>query len=215
MSCGLHARSYSMIFEQIPLGPMQNFAYLIGDEKTGQAAVVDPAWDVSIIKDIVKRHNLRVIFIIDTHNHHDHTSGNDELAETTGAKVVAHDASKLKKDISVKDGDVLQVGSLEVRFIHTPGHSPDSMSVLVGNKLMSGDTLFVGECGRTDLPGGSSEQLYDSLFNKLAKLPDEIEVYPGHDYGAEPHSTIAYEKAHNYVLKPRTVREFIQFMKEP
>ncbi|MGB9022670.1 MAG: MBL fold metallo-hydrolase [Candidatus Bathyarchaeia archaeon] len=204
-----------MIFEQIPLGPMQNFAYLIGDEKTGQAAVVDPAWDVSKIEDTVKRHNLRVIFIIDTHNHHDHTSGNDELAETTGAKVVAHDASKLKKDISVKDGDVLQVGSLEVRFIHTPGHSPDSISVLVGNKLVSGDTLFVGECGRTDLPGGSSEQLYDSLFNKLAKLPDEIEVYPGHDYGAKPHSTIAYEKAHNYVLKPRTVREFVQFMKEP
>jgi glyoxylase-like metal-dependent hydrolase (beta-lactamase superfamily II) len=204
-----------MIFEQIPVGPMQNFAYLIGDEKTGQAAVVDPAWDVSKIEDTVKRHNLHVIFIIDTHNHHDHTSGNDELAETTGAKVVAHDASKLKKDISVKDGDVLCIGSLEVRFIHTPGHSPDSMSVLVGNKLMSGDTLFVGECGRTDLPGGSPEQLYDSLFNKLAKLPDEIEVYPGHDYGAKPHSTIAYEKAHNYVLKPRTVREFIQFMKEP
>jgi glyoxylase-like metal-dependent hydrolase (beta-lactamase superfamily II) len=194
---------------------MQNFAYLIGDEKTGQAAVVDPAWDVSKIEDTVKRHNLRVIFLIDTHNHHDHTSGNDELAETTGAKVVAHEASKLKKDISVKDGDLLCVGSLEFRFIHTPGHSPDSMSVLVGNKLMSGDTLFVGECGRTDLPGGSPEQLYDSLFNKLAKLPDEIEVYPGHDYGAKPHSTIAYEKAHNYVLKPRTVREFVQFMKEP
>jgi len=204
-----------MIFEQIPVGPMQNFAYLIGDEETGQAAVVDPAWDVSIIEDIVKRHNLRVIFIIDTHNHHDHTSGNDELAETTGAKVVAHEASKLKKDISVKDGDLLCVGSLEFRFIHTPGHSPDSISVLVGNKLVSGDTLFVGECGRTDLPGGSSEQLYDSLFNKLAKLPDEIEVYPGHDYGAKPHSTIAYEKAHNYVLKPRTIREFVQFMKEP
>lgn len=204
-----------MIFEQIPVGPMQNFAYLIGDEETGQAAVVDPAWDVSKIEDTVKRHNLHVIFIIDTHNHHDHTSGNDELAKTTGAKVVAHEASKLKKDISVKDGDVLCIGSLEVRLIHTPGHSPDSMSVLVGNKLMSGDTLFVGECGRTDLPGGSPEQLYDSLFNKLAKLPDEIEVYPGHDYGAKPHSTIAYEKAHNYVLKPRTVREFVQFMKEP
>ena len=79
-----------MIFEQIPVGPMQNFAYLIGDEETGQAAVVDPAWDVSKIEDTVKRHNLHVIFIIDTHNHHDHTSGNDELAETTGAKVVAH-----------------------------------------------------------------------------------------------------------------------------
>jgi len=204
-----------MIFEQIPVGPMQNFAYLIGDEKTGQAAVVDPAWDVSMIEGVVKRHNLRVVFIIDTHSHHDHTSGNNELAKTTGAKIVAHETSKLKKDISVKDGEVLHVGSLEVRFIHTPGHSPDSMSILVGNKLMTGDTLFVGECGRTDLPGGSSEQLYDSLFNKLAKLPDEAEVYPGHDYGTRPRSTIAYEKAHNYVLKPRTVREFVQFMREP
>ena len=204
-----------MIFEQIPVGPMQNFAYLIGDEETGQAAVVDPAWDISAIESSVKKHNLRVVLIIDTHSHHDHTSGNNELAKTTGAKIVAHETSKLKKDISVKDGEVLHVGSLEVRFIHTPGHSPDSMSILVGNKLMTGDTLFVGECGRTDLPGGSSEQLYDSLFNKLAKLPDETEVHPGHDYATRSRSTIAYEKAHNYVLKPRTVGEFIQFMKEP
>ena len=215
MPCGLHRGSHSVIFEQIPVGPMQNFAYLIGDEETGQAAVVDPAWDISAIESFVKKHNLRVVLIIDTHSHHDHTSGNNELAKTTGAKIVAHETSKLKKDISVKDGEVLHVGSLEVSFIHTPGHSPDSMSILVGNKLMTGDTLFVGECGRTDLPGGSSEQLYDSLFNKLAKLPDETEVHPGHDYATRSRSTIAYEKAHNYVLKPRTVREFIQFMKEP
>jgi len=86
---------------------------------------------------------------------------------------------------------------------------------LAGDKLMTGDTLFVGECGRTDLPGGSSEQLYDSLFNRLMKLPDEVEVYPGHDYGPKPNSTIGYEKTHNYVLKPRTVEEFVRFMKEP
>lgn len=204
-----------MIFEQIPVGPMQNFAYLVGDEKTGLAAVVDPGWDIRRILEVAKRDNLRIIFAINTHYHPDHTSGNDELAKTTGARIVAHEASKIEKDISVKDGETLRVGSLEVKFIHTPGHSPDHVSLLVQGKLMTGDTLFVGECGRTDLPGGSAEQLYDSLFNKLMKLPDEVEVYPGHDYGARPHSTIGYERTHNYVLKPRTIREFVRFMKEP
>jgi len=204
-----------VIFEQIPVGYMQNFAYLVGDENTRLAAVVDPAWDIDRILAVVKRYNLRIIFAINTHGHPDHTSGNSELVKATGAKVLAHETSRLKKDIGVKEGDTLHVGSLELKFIHTPGHSPDSMSVLVNGKLMTGDTLFVGECGRTDLPGGSSEQLHDSLFNKLMKLPDEVEVYPGHDYGAKPHSTIGYERTHNYVLKPRSVRQFAEFMKEP
>ena len=194
---------------------MQNFAYLVGDEKTGLAAVVDPAWDVDRILAVAKRYNLRIVFAINTHSHPDHTSGNSELVKATGAKVVAHEASKIKKDISVKEHDTLHVGSLELKFIHTPGHSPDSVSVLVDGKVMTGDTLFVGECGRTDLPGGSSQQLHDSLFNKLMKLPDEVEVYPGHDYGAKPCSTIGYERTHNYVLKPRSVAEFVEFMKEP
>jgi glyoxylase-like metal-dependent hydrolase (beta-lactamase superfamily II) len=194
---------------------MQNFAYLIGDEKTRLAAVVDPAWDIERILDVAKRHNLRIVYAINTHNHPDHTSGNDELLKATGAKVVAQEASRKRKDIGVKDGRTLLLGSLELKLIHTPGHSPDHVCVLVDRKLMTGDALFVGECGRTDLPGGSSEQLYDSLFNKLMKLPDDVEVYPGHDYGPKPYSTIAYEKAHNYVLKPRSLREFVEFMKEP
>jgi glyoxylase-like metal-dependent hydrolase (beta-lactamase superfamily II) len=204
-----------VIFEQIPVGYMQNFAYLVGDDNTRLSAVVDPAWDIDRILAVVKRYNLRIIFAINTHGHPDHTSGNSELVKATGAKIVAHETSRLKKDIGVKEGDTLHVGSLELKFIHTPGHSPDSISVLVDGKVMTGDTLFVGECGRTDLPGGSSEQLHNSLFNKLMKLPDEVEVYPGHDYGAKPHSTIGYERTHNYVLKPRSVREFVQFMKEP
>ena len=204
-----------MIFEQIPVGPMQNFAYLIGDEKAGVAAVVDPAWANERILGVAKRNKLRIIYAINTHQHPDHVSGNDELARATGAKIVAHEASRTRKDISAKDNEILHVGSLELRLIHTPGHSPDHVCVLVNGKLMTGDTLFVGEWGRTDLPGGSSEQMYDSLFNKLMKLPDDVEVYPGHDYGSKPSSTIAYEKAHNYVLKPRTAKEFVQFMKEP
>lgn len=204
-----------VIFEQIPVGPMQNFAYLVGDEKSSLAAVVDPAWEIDRILDAAGRNNLRIIFVITTHSHPDHASGNDELVKATGAKIVAHEASKMKKDIGARDGDTLPVGLLELKFIHTPGHSPDSMSILVENKLMTGDALFVGECGRTDLPGGSSVQMHDSLFNRLMKLPEQVEVYPGHDYGGKPHSTIGYEKTHNYVLKPRTVREFVEFMKEP
>jgi len=204
-----------VIFEQVPVGPMQNFAYVIGDEKTRLGAVVDPGWEADTILEAAKRNDLRIVYAIDTHQHHDHTSGNDELIGKTGAKLVAHAASRIEKDISVKDGDVLQLGTLEVKFIHTPGHSPDHVCVLVDRKLMTGDTLFVGECGRTDLPGGSSEQLYDSLFSKLMNLPDEVEVWPGHDYGPAPHSTIGYERAHNYVLKPRTLREFVRFMQEP
>jgi len=204
-----------VIFEQIAVGPMQNFAYLVGDEKTRLAAAVDPGWDIDLIIDVAKKSNLQIIYIISTHGHPDHTSGNDELVKKTGAKRVAHRTSRIRKDISVDDGDTIHLGSLELKFIHTPGHSPDHICVLVEGKLMTGDTLFVGECGRTDLPGGSSEQLYDSLFNKLMKLPDGVEVYPGHDYGTKAQSTIAYEKKHNYVLKPRTVEEFVKFMKEP
>jgi hydroxyacylglutathione hydrolase len=194
---------------------MQNFAYLIGDEEAQVAAVVDPAWDIEKILDFAKRNRLRILYVINTHQHPDHVSGNDELAGATGAKVVAHEASRNRKDVSIRDGETLRVGSLELKFIHTPGHSPDHVCVLVNGKLMTGDALFVGECGRTDLSGGSSEQMYDTLFNKLMTLPDNVEVYPGHDYGSKPHSTIAYEKANNYVLKPRTLKEFVQFMKEP
>jgi glyoxylase-like metal-dependent hydrolase (beta-lactamase superfamily II) len=204
-----------VIFEQISVGFMQNFAYIVGDENTKLAAVVDPAWDVEKILAVASRYGVKIVFAINTHSHPDHTAGNSELVKATGARVVAHQASKIKKDIGIKEGDTLHVGSLELKFIHTPGHSPDSMSVLADGKLITGDTLFVGECGRTDLPGGSAEQLHDSLFNKLMRLPDDVEVYPGHDYGAKPHSTIGYERTHNYVLKPRSVREFAEFMKEP
>jgi hydroxyacylglutathione hydrolase len=203
------------IFEQIPVGPMQNFAYLIGDEAAGVAAVVDPAWGIETILDVARRSNLRIIYAINTHHHSDHTSGNEELVKATGAKIVAHESSRSQKSISVKDGETLQLGSLKLKFIHTPGHTPDHMCVLVNAKLMTGDTLFVGECGRTDLPGGSPSQLHDSLFNKLMALPDDVEIYPGHDYGPKPFSTIGFEKTHNYVLKPRNVGEFVQFMGEP
>ena len=204
-----------MILRQVPVGTFQNFAYIIGDEKSGLAAVVDPAWDVNRLLKICSQLGFKVRFGINTHSHHDHVEGNEELVRKTGARIVAHTSSPVRKDVSVEDGDVLDISSLKARIIHTPGHCPDHICVLIDGKLLTGDTLFVGECGRTDLQGGNSRDMYDSLFNKIMKLDDVVEVYPGHDYGAKPSSTIGYERNHNYTLKKRSIEEFVQFMAEP
>jgi len=203
-----------MIFIQTLVETLRNFAYLIGDEKTRLAAIVDPAGAVDRILRLAEDHGLKIIYIINTHSHSDHTSGSQELASTTGAKIVMHKKARATRHLVVEGGDVISVGELKIKVIHTPGHSPDGISLLVEDKLLTGDTLFVGECGRTDLPGGSSEELYDSLFGKLVKLDDELEVYPGHDYGEKPHSKLGYEKKHNYTLKPRSRDEFVKFMAE-
>jgi glyoxylase-like metal-dependent hydrolase (beta-lactamase superfamily II) len=115
----------------------------------------------------------------------------------------------------VEEGSILTFGKVSIRVIYTPGHTADSICLLVDNKLLTGDTLFVGECGRTDFSGGNSKSMYDSLFNKLSKLNDAIEVYPGHDYGLKSSSTIGEEKKSNYTLQSRSLEEFIEFMKQP
>lgn len=208
-----------MIFKQIPVGMMGNFTYLIGDEKTGQAAVVDPASSAGEILKLAKGNNLAIELIFATHEHSDHTLGISSLAETTGAKVVAHKAEALSLerkhipvDVKVEDGQKLKLGGIEIQIIHTPGHTPGSICLLIDNKLITGDTLFVGNCGRTDLSGGSSKQMYESLHKKLKVLPDETEVYPGHDYGDKPVSTIGREKKTNPTL---TATSFEEFMKVP
>jgi glyoxylase-like metal-dependent hydrolase (beta-lactamase superfamily II) len=132
------------------------------------------------------------------------------------AKTVAHKLSSINADVAVDDGDIIRVGNVPVKVIHTPGHTPDGICLLVDNKkLLTGDTLFVGGCGRTDLVGGNSRGMYNSLFNKLLKLGDDVEVYPGHDYGSKPSSTIGEEKRSNYTLQPRSLAEFIEFMRQP
>lgn len=203
-----------MIFKQIPVGTSQNFSYIIGDESTKKAALVDPAWEVEKLLQMCSNMGLTVSYVINTHSHHDHVEGNDAVSRRTGAKVVAHVTSPVRKDIPVKDGDTIKIGDVDVRVIHTPGHCSDHICLLVDGKLLTGDTLFVGECGRTDLAGSSSGDMYDSL-NKLLKLDDKLEVYPGHDYGDKKSSTIGYERQNNYTLKKRPREEFIQFMKEP
>jgi hydroxyacylglutathione hydrolase len=203
-----------MIFRQVPVGSFQNFSYIIGDESTKEAALVDPAWEVDRLFQICSEMRLTVSYVINTHSHHDHVGGNDAVTRRTGAKVVAHASSPVHKDVPVKDGDTIKVGNVVVKVIHTPGHCPDHICLLFGSKLLTGDTLFVGECGITDLAGGDSREMYDSL-NKLLELDDNLEVYPGHDYGSKKSSTIGYERENNYTLKKRTREEFVQFMKEP
>jgi glyoxylase-like metal-dependent hydrolase (beta-lactamase superfamily II) len=131
----------------------------------------------------------------------------------TGAKIIQHENSKLQKDIAVKDGDTIEVGSIKLKVMHTPGHSKDSMCLILDDQLIfTGDTLFVGNCGRTDLPGSDPAEMYHSLFDKLAGLDEKLVVYPGHNYGSTPTSTIGTEKKTNYVLQPRSKQEFLGFM---
>jgi len=201
-----------MIVKQIPVGSMANFTYVIADEKSKLAAVIDPSWDLEKVLNALKTNELKVKYIINTHTHFDHVLGNEQLAALTDAEIIMHKNSQLDKDIAVDDGDTIDLGNISMKVMYTPGHSKDSICLLAENKLFTGDTLFVGSCGRVDLPGGSASELYDSLFGKLVKLDDKIEVYPGHDYGSKPFSTIGDEKKSNYVLKPRTKEEFLQFM---
>ena len=193
-----------------------NFSYIIADDTTREAAVVDPSFNAAEIIRVLKTEGLKLKYVINTHGHSDHTAGNEELLSMFPAKTVAHKLSRINADVAVDDGDDVRVGNVAIRVIHTPGHTPDSICLLVDNrKLLTGDTLFVGECGRTDMPGGNSRSMYDSLFNKLLKLDDDVEVYPGHDYGSRPFSTIGEERRSNYVLQPRSLAEFIEFMRQP
>jgi hydroxyacylglutathione hydrolase len=204
-----------MFFKQVQRHG-DNFSYVIADDDTQEAIVVDSSYNAGEITRIIKAENFKLKYVISTHSHSDHTAGNQELRSTFGAKIVAHKLSRINANMTVADGDVIRIGSIAVKVIHTPGHTSDSICLLVNNqKLLTGDTLFVGECGRTDLPGGNSRSMYDSLFHKLLKLSDNVEVYPGHDYGPKSSSTIGEERRSNYTLEPRTLAEFIEFMNQP
>lgn len=204
-----------MLLRQFKEGVMANFTYVIADEGSGRGVVIDPTvGTLPKVLRVIESEGLRIDSILITHSHPDHTSGVRQLVAETGARVVAHRTAGIKKDVSLEDGAELEVGGLRIRVLHTPGHSRDSLCYLVDGKLFTGDTLFVGECGRTDIPGGDAGALYDSLFGKLLRLPDEVEVYPGHDYGPRPTSSLGQERRTNYTLEPRSREEFIDFMAE-
>jgi glyoxylase-like metal-dependent hydrolase (beta-lactamase superfamily II) len=191
---------------------MLNFTYIVEDENTNEGIIIDPSWDLDQIETIIKRNNLKIKYIVNTHHHFDHTLGNEGIKELTKAKIIQHEESTLKHDVSVKDGDVIKFGESKLTVLHTPGHSRDSIC-LIGEKIFfSGDTLFVGNCGRTDLPGGNAKDLYHSLFDIIYSLDDDLVLYPGHNYGNTLTSTISKEKRTNLVLQKRTELEFVNMM---
>lgn len=199
--------------EQIPVGKMANFTYLIIDNEEKEIAIVDPSWDLEKIFEIINKNKYKVTYIINTHSHFDHVLGNDQIIAITKCKVIQHKNSLEKHDISVNDGDKFMIGKTIVQVLFTPGHSKDSICLIVDFKIIiTGDTLFVGNCGRTDLPGSDPEEMYNSLFRKIIKLDNNMIVYPGHNYGYKPTSTIEEEKKNNYVLVPRSKNEFIKFI---
>lgn len=204
-----------LILEQREVGPLANFCYLVGDPATGKAAVVDPSFDARPVQKFAEEHGLGIEGILVTHHHPDHIKDVARLADETAAKVFAHRLSNVRKDVPLEDGDFVQIGEVRVKAVHTPGHSPDSICYIARNRIWTGDTLFIGECGRVDLPGGSAGELWESLFMKLIHLPDELVVFPGHNYGPVSHDTLGGQKRTNYALRPRTKEEFISFMATP
>ena len=201
-----------MIVHQISVGPMQNFSYIIEDESTHEAIVIDPSWDLEKITSIIEEQNLIPKYIVNTHWHDDHTRGNDELAKKLSVKIVQHEESTLQNDMTVKNGDSIKFGCSELVVYHTPGHSKDSICLVGDGKIFSGDTLFVGNCGRIDLPGGSANELYHSLFDVLHSLDDNLVLYPGHDYGMATTSTIGNEKTTNPVMQKMNEDSFVDRM---
>lgn len=206
-----------MEFKRLPVGIYQANCYIIHDEKTKAAAVIDPGGDFPELKNYIQANGLKVTYIIITHGHGDHIGALKELADYTGAPVCIHSGDQemlrssrmnysaemgyapveMSADRLLKDGDVLELGAVKLEIIHTPGHSPGGICIYAEGSLFSGDTLFACSIGRTDLSGGSYDELIASIKNKLLLLPDDTAVYPGHG----PSSTILIEKKRNPFLK--------------
>jgi glyoxylase-like metal-dependent hydrolase (beta-lactamase superfamily II) len=187
---------------------MQNFDYLVMDRDSKEAMAIDSGWETKPVVKIAEKEGMKVKYVVATHGHFDHVETLRELAQQLGAKFVVHEASELEADIRVKDGDTLPLGKSSVRVIHTPGHTPDSISLYDGQHVFTGDTLFIGNCGRTDLHGGSAAKLFHSLHEVLMNLPPGTVIYPGHDYGDVPSRALGEEAKVNPTLFARNLGEF-------
>jgi len=210
-----------MIVKQLEVGRLAVFCYIIGCEASGNAALVDPAADADRILNEAASLGLTVQYVINTHAHPDHISGNADIVERTGAQIIIHEAeaswlgslankaflamiggrTSPPADVTVKDGDTISVGNVRLSVIHTPGHSPGGICLYDGAKyVITGDTLFVGGVGRTDLPGGSMKTMMKSIKERIMVLPDDTIILPGHNYGPAPTSTVKDERENNPFL---------------
>ena len=207
-------RDSALYLKQIEVGPMENFVYLVGDKKKRECVMVDPAWEVDRVLEMAAADDMKVTAGLVTHAHFDHVNGVDTFLERTGGRVYIHkneaDFLKgMKKDLEkVESGKKLKVGDIEITFLHTPGHTPGSQCFLVENRLVSGDTLFINACGRCDLPGGSAEQMYESL-QRLAKLGGHVLLFPGHNYAERPTSTLGEELKDNPYYQCGSLKQFL------
>jgi len=198
-----------MRVRQILVGPMKNFVYLLVDEESREAIVIDSGWETGPVTKAVSEEKARVKYVVATHGHFDHVGTIKEMAEVLGADVVVHEESELEANLRVRNGDRLTLGTNSVTVMHTPGHTKDSVCLYDGVEVFTGDTLFIGNCGRTDLPGGSAEQLFHSLKEILLKLPPETVIYPGHDYGEVPSRRMGEEAELNPTLRAGSLRDFL------
>lgn len=197
---------------QISVGNMQNFSYVIYDEHDKVGVVIDPSWELEKIFDILEKNKISAKYIINTHTHFDHVLGNDQVAEITKAPIIQHEKSIIKKDRSVREGEIINIGKMELEVLYTPGHSEDSICLIVNKKsIVTGDTLFVGNIGRVDLPGSSPGNMFDSL-SRVSKLEGSLVVYPGHNYGITPTSTILNERTNNPMLNFKSKEAFLKYM---
>ena len=201
-----------MIFEQVVTSGCQS--YLVGCEATRSAVLIDPEFSqIDRYLGLVSQLGLHVRYVIDTHTHADHFSGSRELGKALGAPVVMNRLSPAPfADIRLDDGDMLIVGEMRLQALHTPGHTRDSMCLVMADRVFTGDTLLIGGTGRSDLPSGDPHDLYESLFDKLLKLSPELLVFPAHDYKGRSHSTLAVEIAENPRLQKTDRAAFVEMM---
>ena len=219
-----------LIIEQIEIGPMANFCYIVGSRETREVALVDPAWDIDSLLERIDHSDYQLVAALATHYHPDHVGGGMRgsniagVAELVGKRPVKVYANKHESDgvkrvtelsdsdiVSVESGDFLDVGPVRIEFLHTPGHTPGSQCFRIRNTLVSGDTLFIDGCGRVDLPGSNKEDMFHSL-QKLKSLPSDTLVLPGHNYSAVPNATIAEVRSCNSYLSIRDLETWHNIM---
>ena len=203
-----------MVIEQIKVGHMSVFCYLLGDEETKDALLIDPSSDFEKINAAIEKYHFNITKIINTHGHFDHIGGNRYYIKKTGARLLIHEADycflgknvnrfiafikggrHIKHEVKLlRDGDIITVGSTDIEVIHTPGHSPGSICLYFKGNLFTGDTLFTEGMGRTDFSGGCGDTILDSIKNRILSLPDDTIIWPGHHYGRFPVSTVKEQK---------------------
>ena len=208
---------HNLLLKQLEIGPMQNFIYFVGDKEKKEVVVIDPAWDVKLILESAKKEDLKITGALVTHGHFDHTNGVEDLLSKLDIPVYINNTEadffkfkwgkeNVKK---VHAGEKLKVGNTEIEFIHTPGHTPGSQCFLINDNLVSGDTLFIDGCGRCDLAGGSVEQMFDTISNKLMKMKNNTIIFPGHNYASKKYDTLENQKKTNPYMQYDNLMSFI------